>query len=355
MIGVKFAHVILNLEGNAVEIRKNCLTAMLALVWALLLPSALRAENALAATTRYLRPLPAIHSDSVAQVQSAVSNDSSAATEPVRRTPRAESNAALVAFADRQSGLLKSISARLNVTIVDAKGSDLSLNGTYCGNARGDYRLRLTGPFGICALDIVSLDNRVTLIMPTKKLVVQGDQHQGMNAGTSELPLLLAVSSAKNLFLPTAWNEEAVERRAKAQQGELVVSVFGARVRNEEGELFCMRKFRILRELRAVGAQEIMASDGSRIGTVRYLDHTPLLSWPQESVTLGADTDRNIEFPRSIDIAHASGNLKIQIAIQSLTLNTPLAEDCFALETPKNTKPRDLVDIIRSGEKIFTR
>jgi hypothetical protein len=133
--------------------------------------------------------------------------------------------AALIASIDRNSKSLKTVVARFDVTVATNKGKKISLHGTYVGEAKGNFRMRLTGPLGITAAEVACIDGHVAVLLPTKNQLLEGDISQALTAGNSELPLLLAACNARDLFVPMAWTSEAIERRGKYQHDKLIVSV----------------------------------------------------------------------------------------------------------------------------------
>jgi len=258
--------------------------------------------------------------------------------------------AALITSIDRNSKSLKTVIARFDVSLATEKGKKFSLNGSYVGEATGNFRMRLMGPLGITAADIACIDGRVAVVLPTKNQLMEGDIGQALTAGNSELPLLLAACNARDLFIPTAWTSEAVERRGKNQEDKLVVSVMGTASEGAE-ELSCLRRYTIAPDSRAICLQELMA-DGRRFGCIEYLGHVQLHHWPEGMMKMGPGLDGKLEFPKAIRISHAS-KMTLELSMTHVVLNTHLPNDCFDLKKPDNFKHRELVDAIRSGEKFI--
>jgi hypothetical protein len=77
-----------------------------------------------------------------------------------------------------------------------------------------------------------------------------------------------------------------------------------------------------------------------------------LQSWPEEALKMGAGVDGKMEFPRAIKISHSS-KMTLELTLTNLALNMKLGNDCFDLKKPENCKRREIVAVIRSGEKIL--
>jgi outer membrane lipoprotein-sorting protein len=265
----------------------------------------------------------------------------------------ASKDAALVSDADRQSRSIKSVAARFYLTLLSDKGKKITLDGTYYGKSNGDFRMKLTATFGITAVDMTCINQQVSLVLPLKRLILQGDINQALKAGISELPLLLAASNIHDLFMPMPWVTDAVERRGRREDDHLVVSVMGAPDEDAESdELLCLRRFTIIRDLRTITNQELMADNGQRFGFIQYLNHMPLQSWPENALKLGEGIDRKMEFPRAVKISHAS-KLSLELGLTNLSINTLFSDDSFKLKAPDNCKKRDLIQAIRSGENLL--
>jgi hypothetical protein len=266
--------------------------------------------------------------------------DTTARREPARNeTSPAQPSAAannsardLVKALDRSSYFVKTVTARMNVTIRQGNGKATTLDGVYVGDDRGNLRLRLTGLFGILAMDVAVRDGTLTCWMPTHKLLVQATREELLSDAHSELALLAAAGQARDLFFPRPWTAEASQRRLYVDDVSARVGVFGG----TEGTA-CLRQYELDLLAATIQNMEAFSRAGEPLGRLEFSAYAPLSKLDKDEKS---EWRNAFQVPKKIRIADAQNRLSLECEVESLKVNAVLKENAFTLELPKNVEPQ---------------
>lgn len=258
--------------------------------------------------------------------------------QPVRpiamNAPEASQVRQMIQTLDRSAYFVNTVSARMNVTIKRGSSKAMTLDGVYVGDANGNLRLRLTGLFGILAMDVTVKDGTMTCWMPTKKLLVQASREELLNDAHSELAVLAAVGQARELFFPRPWADGATQRRLYASDNDMRIGVFGG-----SGGRSCLRDYSIDPVENAVRSLDVLTERGETIGRIDYAQYQALTK-------LDNGDEKNSEWrsafkvPRSLKLADGEGRMTLECSLEGLRVNEPLKSNAFDMDLPKGVTPQ---------------
>lgn len=258
--------------------------------------------------------------------------------QPVRpvslNAPEASQVRQMIQTLDRSAFFVNTVSARMNVTIKRGGTKAMSLDGVYVGDANGNLRLRLTGLFGILAMDVTVKDGTMTCWMPTKKLLVQASREELMNDAHSELAVLAAVGQARELFFPRPWADGATQRRLYANDTDMRIGVFGG-----SSGRSCLRDYSIDPVENAVRSLDVLTERGESIGHIDYAQYQALTKL-DNSDEKNSEWRSAFKVPRSLKLADGAGRLTLECSLEGLRVNETLKANAFDMELPKGVTPQ---------------
>lgn len=249
---------------------------------------------------------------------------------------------------DRRRLPLRSLSAQMKVRLTRQNGESNNLDASYIGDDQGNLRLRLTGPFGILALDLALHNGRISCWMPLQKRAVSGSRAEILADGTSELALLVSIGNASDMFFPRPWIDGAMLRRANLSGEQLVIRAF------DIGEKNCLANYIINPAQRAVSSQQIFNRSGRALGLAEYPEFCAV-STLLDSKSPATQFDAAQLFPRKIRFADAGGRLSLDIVVEKIALNPQLAEKSFALKLPSDLVVSDIGEMLAAGKELFSK
>lgn len=221
---------------------------------------------------------------------------------------------------------LRTFSAHMKVKL-KRNGENHNLDASYVGDDRGNVRLRLTGPFGILALDLSQHNGRIECWMPLQKLAISGSRSEIMNDGTSELGLLAAVGNAMDMFFPRPWIDGTAVRRGKTDGAQVVIRAF------DESQKICLAAYLIDPASKTISAQSIFNRAGEPMGSVSYGEYCNISSFSNAKQPL-QHFDSTQLVPRQIFLSDVNGKFALNIEMESIAINTPIVDKQFILKLP---------------------
>lgn len=262
-----------------------------------------------------------------------------AAAEPTLRQ--------LIAEIDGRRLALHTLSAQMKVRLTRQNGESNSLDASYIGDDQGNLRMRLTGPFGILALDLSLYRGRLACWMPLQKRAIAGTRAELLADGSSELALLAAIGNASDMFFPRPWADGATTRRVKMEGERLVVRAFAAAT-----DKHCLASYVIDPRQRSVTCQQIFSRAGQALGHAEYREFCAAGSL-LDSQSSAPDFDGSKLFPRRVHLADGGGRLTLDLTVEKLTLNPALSESSYALKLPSDLDVHDIGAMLAAGKELF--
>jgi len=241
---------------------------------------------------------------------------------------------------------LHTLSAQMKVKLTCQNGKSNNLDALYIGDEHGNLRLRLTGPFGILALDLSIQNGRITCWMPLKKCAMSGIRTEILADGTSELAILAAIGNAGDMFFPRPWPEGATLRRANQYGEQLVVRAFAG-----GADTNCLANYLIDPARKAVISQKIFNRSGRALGVVEYLEFSTVAALLDPHAP-PPQFDIAQLFPRRINVTDAGKRLKLELTVEKITLNSILPEKGFSLNLPANL---EVGELLVAGKEFFRK
>lgn len=249
---------------------------------------------------------------------------------------------------DRSAFFVNTVTARMNVTIKRGGSKAMTLDGVYMGDANGNLRLRLTGMFGILAMDVIIKDGQLTCWMPTKKLLVQATREELLEDAHSELAVLAAVGQARELFFPRPWADGATQRRMYSGDSEVRIGVFGGASGRS-----CLRDYALDTAENAIRSLDVLTERGETIGRVDYAQYQALTKVDsRDDKEKEGDWRSAFKVPRSLKLADGQGRMTLECALESLRVNEPLKSDAFSMDMPKGVPPQSAKALEQAAREI---
>jgi hypothetical protein len=266
--------------------------------------------------------------------------------EPPPTNPAATPLSQLIDDIDRRPLLIQTVSAKMSVQIVQAGGKTTSLSGQYIGDSSGNFRLKLTGIFGIVGLDLCARDGQITGYLPTKKIAFQCTREQIEASPCLELILLTRIGQARELFFPRAWDAAATGRRVKQGENDLLeVDVFSSK------SDIPLRKTEVDPERKAVIAQNVFKCDGAPIGQSHYSKYVSCASMADSSKADGLAS----ALPVPTAIHTGTAKVSFDFTLESLNINQELGKNAFELRLPEHLQLTAPADLSREGSSLFSK
>jgi hypothetical protein len=262
---------------------------------------------------------------------------------PIAATPQLRQS---VIALDRSAYFVNTVSARMSVTIRRGNDKGTTLDGVYIGDSNGNLRMRLTGLFGILAMDVTVKDGTLTCWMPTKKLLVQATRDELLDDAHSELAVLAAVGQARELFFPRPWAEGAAQRRLYAGENESFVGIFGGPTGKE-----CLREYSIDMDSSRITQMLAYSAAGETIGRVEFAQYQPLTK-------LDSKGEKDEEWrgafhvPKSLKLSDGAGRLTLDCTLEGLKINEPLKATAFDMDMPKGVTPQKAQALEKAAKEM---
>lgn len=248
---------------------------------------------------------------------------------------------------DRRPLAIQTVAARMNVQIIPANGRTVSLSGQYLGDSAGNFRLKLTGMFGILGLDLCSKSGQITGYMPTKKIAFQCSREQIEVSSSLELILLSRIGQARELFFPRAWDSGAIRRRVKnGERDMLEVDVLSSKSE------IPLRRISVDPDQKAVIAEDVFKCDGKPIGRSQY---SKFVSYASIASDRCNDDTQAAAVPIPTLINVATRQVSFEFTLESLSVNREIDGKSFELQLPENTPLTPLSELSREGNCLFSK
>lgn len=237
---------------------------------------------------------------------------------------------------DRRTLSFETVSARFDVTLTQADGSTVRVDGQYMGDNSGNVRLRLAAVFNTLVLDLAVANGRMTCWMPLRKVALTGERTQIISDGSPILALLMTISQAGELFFPRPWDSRAAGRRAFNRQQETFVDVYGG-AEGKTGLRRCVLNVSEGQMLR----QDFSRQDGSALGSIAYAQFGP------------GEPARTHVVPRQIRLSNAAGSFGLALNLKSLSVNQGLPKQAFALDMPAKQLVQETNSLADADQVLF--
>jgi len=243
---------------------------------------------------------------------------------------------------DERHHAVDTVVARLNVTLRDnEKNKEFPLTGIYLGDKNGNLRLRITHSSNHVILDLGFHGDTAEVNLPRKTRFFQGKKAELLNSSKCELSILAHAGRAADLFFPRAWSENALERRVTYQNGREVINVI-------EKPNFIKRRSRRLTmapESSSVELLEIYDKFGREVGSIEYSDYV----FPDPDDPNSCPLLR----PGKITLHTNDRSHSLEMEVEELILNSPVAPEKFTVPLPENGKALDLGQALKRGSSLW--
>ncbi len=259
------------------------------------------------------------------------------ATESVKPSALVECQEALCA----RSAAVNSVVARLRVTLHDRiKNKDFELNGAYLGDAAGNLRLRVTTESGQLVLDMGMRGEKVDICIPGKSLYLNGTREELLDHPRCQLTLLAYCGRARDLFFPSVPYQTNVSRRS--------CSVNGRAYCNDIESTSLQPRFLTRLTLNLTSAvieqKDIYARSGADGGRVVYSNYR----FPVASAAAGKPA-----YPGRVTLHVPRDAFVLEMDVEDLSLNTPIAATKFAIPVPDGFKHEALTAALERNQSLW--
>ncbi|MEI6234692.1 MAG: hypothetical protein WCT04_16675 [Planctomycetota bacterium] len=231
--------------------------------------------------------------------------------------------------------------ARLHVTLRDAvKKKEYPLNGAYLGDAAGNLRLRVTTESGQLLLDMGMRGENVTLCLPGKSRHLTGTREELLNQPNCHLALLAQCGRALDLFFPVAPPSAQLCRTSCCVDNQAFCNV------PETSAPLPRYLTRLTVDLstRVVEQKNVFARGGVDAGRIVYSRYR----FPEADATPSKPA-----YPGRVTLHVPGGAYSLELDVEDLSLNTPIAPAKFTVPVPDGFKRETLTAALETSLNIW--
>ncbi len=241
---------------------------------------------------------------------------------------------------DKRQGLVNTLAARLSVTLHDLKsGKEHALKGAYIGDKQGNLRLRITASSGHLVLDLSIQNTKVSIWLPRQERYYEGDRAELLSS-QSQLALIAQIGQATDLFFPRAWSTGATKRDTRIENGREIISVFEKQNR--------ARQLTVEPENDVVEKMDVFDLQGRDAGTILYRNYN--LPWQKTNAAVKAP---DTVFPRRVTLRAPDGLHELDLDVDELILNTPIAQSKYVVPIPEGQEKLDMGKALQERPNLW--
>ncbi len=256
----------------------------------------------------------------------------------------------LIEEIDRRTTRVKTVGARLKVKITNDLGKSMNLDASYIGDSSGNFRLRLTGIFGILGLDMAMADERLVCYLPTRKTAFVVPEREMSNCASVELGLISELGRARELFSPRAWAARADARKITEDEHGLQVNVMSVNSASSK----CLRRIQLNPLDRNIASEDVFRPSGDLLGRAEYVKFVSYQNLIEDRKNNHA-SDELLETPvaQSVRLTSGNGKLTLEFEVESLRLNDPINPAALEIDIPSKIHVETLAEALASGRGLF--
>ena len=256
----------------------------------------------------------------------------------------------LIEEIDRRATRVKTVGARLKVKITNDLGKSMNLDASYVGDSSGNFRLRLTGIFGILGLDMAMCDERLVCYLPTRKTAFAVPEQEMLTCASVELGLISELGRARELFSPRAWATHADARKITEDENGLLVNV----LRVTPSSSKCIRRIQLDPIERNIASEDVFRPSGDLLGRAEYMKFVPYQNLIEDRKNNHASDDLlETPVPQTVRLTSGNGKLTLEFEVESLRLNEPLNPAALEIDIPSKIHVATLAETLASGRGLF--
>ena len=236
---------------------------------------------------------------------------------------------------------VNSVVARLRVTLHDKiKNKDYELSGAYLGDAAGNMRLRVTTEAGQLVLDMGVRGESVEICIPGKEVYLNGSREELLDRPQCHLTLLAHCGRARDLFFPAAPPSEHPGRGTCRVNGRAYFNIA------ETTSMLPRYTTRLSVDLSksVVEQKGVFSRGGAGAGRVDYSHYR----FPEA----GAEQPKPA-YPGRVTLHVPGGMYVLDMDVEDIALNTPIAPAKFAIPVPEGFKRETLAAALEKNINIW--
>lgn len=236
---------------------------------------------------------------------------------------------------------VNSVIARLRVTLHDkVKNKDYELSGAYLGDAAGNLRLRVTTEAGQLVLDMGMRGENVEICIPGKEQYLSGSREELLDHPQCNLTLLAHCGRARDLFFPAVPPSEHPGRGTCRVNGLAYFNIA------ETKTLLPRYTTRLSVNLAKSVVEEkgVYSRAGAGAGRVNYSQYR----FPEA----GAEQPKPA-YPGRVTLRVPGGIYVLDMDVEDISLNTPIAPAKFAIPVPEGFKRETLAAALEKNINIW--
>ena len=250
---------------------------------------------------------------------------------------------------DRRTVLIHSVGARLKVKVTNDRGKTMNLDASYVGDAAGNFRLRLTGIFGILGLDMAMADGRLVCYLPTRKTAFEVPEQEMLNCASCELGLISELGRARELFSPRAWSAHADARKISDDEHGLSINVLHITPASTQ----CVRHITVDPIQKNIASEDVFRPSGDFLGRAEYTRFVPYQNLMDDHKSNPPDYLLETPVPQNVRLTSGNGKLTLEFEVESLRLNEPLNPRALEIDIPSKIHVATLNEALASGQGLF--